>query len=609
MPTVVDALVVTLSLDSKGFTAGQKQASVDLTKTKQNANAAAKEISASGAHAAQFFGKLRNEMIALGAVFLGGMGIKALAENLNTAGAAMGRMSRNLGVSSEELGAWQSVIERAGGSASEAGEIFTALQKAYQGLLRGEDAPGSQFLRRLGVTMEDMKSAPAVFKRINETINREMAAGTMTRQGAIDYMSNIPGFGPGLQNALLLPPGKLQADLAEAAALGVLHKRDTDAAEAMELAFLKTKQAVLNVSQSILTELSPQLVAILTKVNDWLGKSENREWLQKTIESATTSTKEFLTEADAVVQSLGGWVRVSEVLIGIWAVSKIGGIAAGLVGLLKLIALVPGSGVTLAAIAAASPMLSALALSGDTATDPAMNRPPSGPGWLGQGGTVERWIRDRFSRGVQVPPGAIGRNTPLRGLAPDIEAEVRAQARRHGLDEEHMVRLARREGGGYDNVSPRGAIGPMQLMPGTARDLKVDPRDWRQNVEGGTRYFQQLLTRFGGNYAAATAAYNAGPNSPGVGAYAATGRRGGLPEETQRYIDAIGTPPPRVDPSLTPRAGPAGGGITSNSHQSETHIGQIAIHTNATDAAGIARGIGPALQRYAFAGQANTGLA
>lgn len=82
-------------------------------------------------------------------------------------------------------------------------------------------------------------------------------------------------------------------------------------------------------------------------------------------------------------------------------------------------------------------------------------------------------------------------------------------------------------------VSPAGARGLAQLMPGTARDLGVDPDDPMQNLEGGARYLREQLDRFDGDLEKALAAYNAGPGR--------VERAGGVPNirETKHYVAAI----------------------------------------------------------------------
>lgn len=84
-----------------------------------------------------------------------------------------------------------------------------------------------------------------------------------------------------------------------------------------------------------------------------------------------------------------------------------------------------------------------------------------------------------------------------------------------------------------DAVSPAGARGLAQLMPGTARQLGVNPDDPSANLEGGARYLRAQLDAFGGDLEKALAAYNAGP--------ARVVRSGGVPAitETRLYVAAI----------------------------------------------------------------------
>jgi soluble lytic murein transglycosylase-like protein len=116
-----------------------------------------------------------------------------------------------------------------------------------------------------------------------------------------------------------------------------------------------------------------------------------------------------------------------------------------------------------------------------------------------------------------------------------LDRLARTVARRYELDEELVSAVVRAESG-YDPaaVSRVGAVGLMQLMPGTAAEMEVhDPFDPEQNLDGGVRYLKWMLDRFEGEVDLALAAYNAGP--------AAVDRYGGIPPypETRSYVRRV----------------------------------------------------------------------
>lgn len=150
----------------------------------------------------------------------------------------------------------------------------------------------------------------------------------------------------------------------------------------------------------------------------------------------------------------------------------------------------------------------------------------------------------QYNNSVRLKPSSV--ITPGKWNIPAYNGKYRGQylevakaaARKHNIPENLFLRLVQQESAWNPTArSHKGALGLAQLMPGTARALRVDPLDPEENLEGGARYLRKQFDEFQ-SWHLALAAYNAGPN--------AVKKHGGIPpfKETQNYVQRITGMPP-----------------------------------------------------------------
>lgn len=145
----------------------------------------------------------------------------------------------------------------------------------------------------------------------------------------------------------------------------------------------------------------------------------------------------------------------------------------------------------------------------------------------------------QYAASVRLQPTRV--TTPTKWDLPKYGGKYKGQyhsmareaARRHAIPEDLFLRLVQQESGWNPAAkSHKGALGLAQLMPETARVLRVNPHDPYQNLDGGARYLKLQYRAFG-NWRLALAAYNAGPG--------AVKKYGGIPpfKETKNYVKVI----------------------------------------------------------------------
>lgn len=136
-------------------------------------------------------------------------------------------------------------------------------------------------------------------------------------------------------------------------------------------------------------------------------------------------------------------------------------------------------------------------------------------------------IQDKFAEAVDL------------GTTAGIKSALDKLAAKYKIPSDILAAVAQAESGFKQSaISPKGAIGVMQLMPGTAKSLGVDPYNTMQNLEGGTRYLAEQIKTFGGDIAKALAAYNWGPNQDALKAPGPLDMSR-LPKETRDYVGKI----------------------------------------------------------------------
>ena len=138
-------------------------------------------------------------------------------------------------------------------------------------------------------------------------------------------------------------------------------------------------------------------------------------------------------------------------------------------------------------------------------------------------------------RSTSTDPNYTALSRGYRVSAKELDEAIDQAAEKHNVDA-NLVRAIIQQESNFNPsaVSHKGAMGLMQLMPGTARQLGVtDPFDPQQNVDAGVRHLKQLLDNYNGDVRLGLAAYNAGEG--------AVARNNGVPpyRETQDYVKRI----------------------------------------------------------------------
>lgn len=585
MATVIDSLVLELGLDTSRFTRDQREAMRALRQYEQQAVSSGKEVESQTKKTNELLTNFRREALTTIGLFLGGKGILDFVGYVTRLDAATGRVAATMAMSTAEVSAWQGAIKQTGGTAEGAVSALSGLSGEMSRFVTTGQSQMLPVLSRLGVSLFDgnrnLKTSGQLWLELADAVQ-----GMDTRQ-AQAFLAMIPGANQEMINFALLGRRAMEGFLGASRAAGTTTDESAEKARDYQRAIAALEQSSTNLGRSLLTMVAPAIIAVsdalarfLQLWQLWGTKSTGKT------DEAAAKTKIEMNERLGDPRNFMEGMRDFFSPEGGWAGEDTTKERAWWNGLIKnLYGDKTGKQVALDELADAQRRAKAEA--------------GAAPAPIGQ---------------QAVSPGY---TQPLA----EVERKIRAAAVARGIDPEIAIQVARSEGlKSYKSTVPgEDSVGPFQLnYSWQGRDVKglgkaftaktgLDAHD-PATLDAQIAFALDHAKRHGWRD------WHGWKGAPFAG------------------IGAPGTPPPGAQPPLAPSpptipmmppgvpmgAGAAPGVVNNSEDRRSSRggdtttvtatIGEINVNApNATDAAGVAKEIGPALQRSLYAGAANHG--
>lgn len=587
--TVIDALLITLGLDTSDFRKGQKDVSDDLKKQREDAKKTAKEMAEQGKKAASFFSSIKTELLALTGVTVTAGGLMSLVKNTTSSLVDLSIQSKALGMTARELDGFGKAAESAGSSFERITAALQGFQAAKQGSLFGDTSSpifsGMRMLTALTGDTFDVysKDAKSLARSYLESLRKVKDPNIRRQIGAMG----------GFDDATIQrnQEGRFLPDVDRLTKSSGITDASVKGAKEFTEAWVVLNQNLETTKNQFYTFLIPyvrEFNGVLLQLSNWM-KSHPDEMRQK-VESFFGAIESGAKVADNAARSVGGWENAIKLLIGLKVATWVMGITKAFTGLFALTP--PAWFVAASAVGVGAYQNISNAATKADHTDSlweSIKQRWSAGGWYNnqqniQAVSPEQRKKDQDERSfwestknllsqavnalispagaASMQPNIVGGyqpNVPLNAQAARLGAKGKAflQAMagefgalegKYGLPAGLLSSVAATESGGDPFAeSKAGAKGLFQFMPGTAKDMGLKGRDVfdpHKSADAAARYLRYLLEATGGDLEKTLASYNWG-----LGNVQKKGMDN-LPSETRNYV-------PKVMAGMRPGAGMA----------------------------------------------------
>lgn len=584
--TVIDALLVTLGLDTSQFRKGQQEVSDDLKKQREDAKNTAKEMAEQGKKAASFFSSIKTELLALTGVTVTAGGLMSFVKSTTSGLMDLSIQSKALGLSARELDGWSKSAEAAGSSAEKISASLQGFQGAIQGARVGDYSSSifgglAQLNALTGQNFDVWGQDASSLAKTSLDALRKISDPNLRRQ---------VGLSLGFDDATLQrnQEGKFLPDVDRFTKSSGITDASTKGAKEFTAAWAELGQNLDTVKNQIFEGLIPTIRDLNALLIDWssgnVKSSSFFKELKKDINDVTgidlgdwklsddlKNLKENFSMLGRTISYLvnalnevnnGNFSKAGEEFKKAWYGTEDGK---------------PTGNDALPGVTKNAK---------DTYEDSTYKKYNDLlnnylPEWMGGTPTDRKKDQDersywnstknllsKIADAIVTPAGASSMEPNVGGYQPNIPLNAQAaklsekgkaflQAMtgefgalegKYGLPSGLLHSVAATESGGDPfAVSSKGAKGPFQFMDGTARDLGLkgmDVYDPHKSADAAARYLRYLLDATGGDLEKTLASYNWG-----LGNVQKKGM-GNLPSETRNYV-------PKVMAGMRPGAGMA----------------------------------------------------
>ena len=271
--TVLDSLVVELGLDPSKFSRGAQESLSVLRKMEQEGQRTGEQIESKARRSEDALFALKREFLGFFGLAFGGAEARRFVDFVTTLDASTGRLSKTLGVNTQELSEWQGAFQQVGGTAESANGAIGGLNaEMVKFQLTGQSAM-LPVLSRLGISLFDanhhLRSATDLMLQLADAVQG------MDARTATGFLSMIPGLNQDAINLILQGRAALEAHLAAARAAGSTTAESARIAQEYNMQLALLSRTATDAGRSLFTVFAPGMIEATKETTTFIGTARN----------------------------------------------------------------------------------------------------------------------------------------------------------------------------------------------------------------------------------------------------------------------------------------------------------------------------------------------